>query len=71
MTGWRGCGFRYNPPMPFQPFQRTEDLDGAATSSSTPVLGVSALNRMAREALEAALPLLWVGGEISNLTRAT
>ncbi|MDX9885694.1 exodeoxyribonuclease VII large subunit [Thauera sp.] len=29
------------------------------------------LNRMAREALEAALPLLWVGGEISNLTRAS
>ena len=57
--------------MPFQPFQRTEDLDGAATSSSTPVLGVSALNRIAREALEAALPLLWVGGEISNLTRAS
>ena len=26
---------------------------------------------MAREALEAALPLLWVGGEISNLTRAS
>lgn len=57
--------------MPFQPFQRAEDLDGAAGSLSTPVLGVSALNRMAREALEAALPLLWVGGEISNLTRAT
>lgn len=37
---------------------------------SAPVLGVSALNRMAREALESALPLLWVGGEISNLTRA-
>ena len=71
MTGWRGCGFRYNPAMPFQPFQRAEDLDGAAGSLSTPVLGVSALNRMAREALEAALPLLWVGGEISNLTRAT
>lgn len=34
------------------------------------VLTVSALNRLAREALESALPLLWVGGEISNLTRA-
>ncbi len=71
MTGWRGCGFRYNPAMPFQPFQRFEDLDGAAGSLSTPVIAVSALNRMAREALEAALPLLWVGGEISNLTRAS
>lgn len=34
------------------------------------VLGVAALNRLAREALENAIPLLWVGGEISNLTRA-
>src|SRR5690606_16855850 len=57
--------------MPFKPFERTEDLASAAGSLSSPVLGVSALNRMAREALEAALPLLWVGGEISNLTRAS
>jgi exodeoxyribonuclease VII large subunit len=57
--------------MPFQPFQRVEDLDRAAGSLSTPAISVSALNRMAREALEAALPLLWVGGEISNLTRAS
>lgn len=35
-----------------------------------PVLSVSAINRLAREALEANIPLLWVGGEISNLTRA-
>lgn len=35
------------------------------------VLSVTALNRLAREALEACLPLLWVGGEISNLTRAS
>ncbi|MDR0701857.1 MAG: exodeoxyribonuclease VII large subunit [Azoarcus sp.] len=34
------------------------------------VIGVSALNRLAREVLEAAIPLLWVGGEISNLVRA-
>ena len=34
------------------------------------VIGVSALNRLVRAALEAALPMLWVGGEISNLTRA-
>ncbi|ENO87493.1 exodeoxyribonuclease VII large subunit [Thauera linaloolentis] len=37
---------------------------------SAPILTVSALNRLAREALESALPLMWVGGEISNLTRA-
>ena len=35
------------------------------------VLGVSALNRLARETLEAGIPLLWVGGEVSNLTRAS
>lgn len=35
-----------------------------------PVLTVSALNRFARQALEAALPVLWVAGEVSNLTRA-
>jgi len=34
------------------------------------VLGVGELNRLAREALEARFPVLWVGGEISNLTRA-
>lgn len=34
------------------------------------VLSISALNRLAREALEARFPLLWVAGEISNLTRA-
>ena len=37
---------------------------------SAPILTVSALNRLARQALEAALPLMWIGGEISNLTRA-
>lgn len=34
------------------------------------VLAVSALNRLARQAIEAGLPLLWVSGEISNLTFA-
>lgn len=37
---------------------------------SAPILTVSALNRLAREALESALPLMWISGEISNLTRA-
>lgn len=40
------------------------------TPDSPPVLTVSELNRMARRALESALPLLWVEGEISNFTRA-
>ena len=35
------------------------------------VLSVGALNSLARSAIETALPLLWVSGEISNLTRAT
>jgi len=33
-------------------------------------LSVTALNRLARTRLEAAIPLLWVTGEISNLVRA-
>jgi exodeoxyribonuclease VII large subunit len=33
------------------------------------VISVSALNRMAREALERSLPLMWVAGEISNFKR--
>lgn len=41
-----------------------------ASPSSSPVLTVSALNSLARAAVENALPLVWVGGEISNLTRA-
>ena len=38
--------------------------------TSSPVLSVSAFNTLARSAIESALPLLWIGGEISNLTRA-
>ncbi|MDD5295624.1 MAG: exodeoxyribonuclease VII large subunit [Rhodocyclaceae bacterium] len=35
------------------------------------VLRVSQLNHLARQALEQRFPLLWVAGEVSNLTRAT
>ncbi len=35
-----------------------------------PLLTVSELNRLARSAIEQRLPLLWVTGEVSNLTRA-
>src|SRR5512139_3302943 len=45
-----------------------DDLPGSAPTP--PVLTVSELNRMARRALESALPLLWVEGEVSNFTRA-
>ncbi|MCC4116845.1 exodeoxyribonuclease VII large subunit [Aromatoleum toluclasticum] len=40
------------------------------TNGAGRAISVSALNRVAREALEARFPLLWVSGEISNLTRA-
>lgn len=35
------------------------------------VVTISELNRLARQTLEREFPLLWVAGEISNLTRAT
>ena len=34
------------------------------------VVSISELNRLARQSLEREFPVLWVGGEISNLTRA-
>lgn len=34
------------------------------------VLSVTQLNKLVRELLEGSIPLMWVGGEISNLTRA-
>lgn len=37
---------------------------------NSPPLSVSALNRLVRDCLEAAFPLSWVSGEISNLTFA-
>jgi exodeoxyribonuclease VII large subunit len=45
-------------------------MEREITPPSSPVLTVSALNSLARSAVETALPLIWVGGEISNLTRA-
>lgn len=38
--------------------------------SASQVLSVSQLNRLIRSAIERSLPLSWVSGEISNLTRA-
>lgn len=45
-------------------------MEREITPPSSPVLSVSALNGLARSAIESALPLVWVAGEISNLTRA-
>ncbi len=39
-------------------------------SAPPQVFSVTQLNRMVRELLEGGFPLLWVSGEISNLTRA-
>mgnify|MGYP001009267184 CR=1 FL=1 len=38
--------------------------------AAVPVIPVSLLNRLARDCLEAAFPLCWVAGEVSNLSRA-
>lgn len=38
--------------------------------AAAPILSVSALNRLIRETLERAVPLSWISGEVSNLTRA-
>lgn len=42
----------------------------ATAAASAPVIPVSRLNRLVRERLEAAFPLCWVAGEISNLSYA-
>ncbi len=39
--------------------------------SEAPAITISELNRRARALLEQAFPLLWITGEISNLTRAS
>src|SRR5581483_1976261 len=43
--------------------------DTAAAPNAPRVLSVSDLNRLARELIESRLPLMWVGGEISNWKR--
>ncbi len=42
----------------------------AALEQTARVIGVSELNRLARDLIERNLPLMWVAGEISNLSRA-
>lgn len=48
-----------------------KDNHAGETPGVAEVVSVSALNRFAREMLERGFPLLWVAGEVSNLTRAT
>lgn len=43
---------------------------GGNTTAAAPVLAVSALNQAVARLLERSFPLIWVGGEISNFTRA-
>ncbi len=38
--------------------------------SQQKILSVSELNRLAKDVLQASIPLLWVSGEVSNFTRA-
>lgn len=47
-----------------------DDFARPAGASAAPVLSVTALLRSVRDTLERRFPLAWVGGEISNLTRA-
>ena len=46
------------------------ETETAESGSAPRILSVSDLNRVAREVLEQSFPLFWIGGEISNLTRA-
>ncbi len=46
------------------------DLARDFASSGDAVLSVSSLNRSVRDLLETRFPLVWVGGEVSNLTLA-
>ena len=61
------CGFRYNRGQYLRPCQPIFYKPRMMAE----VLTVSALNRRAREMLQQSFPLLWVSGEVSNLTRAT
>lgn len=54
--------------MQIDPFEQANSPQGLQRPEH--IFSVAALNRLARETLEARFPLLWVGGEISNLTRA-
>ena len=46
-------------------------IDSDATYAAPPVLTVTALNAQVARLLERSFPLTWIGGEISNFTRAS
>ncbi len=48
----------------------TIDFPGEAAALASPVLTVSQLLRSVRDTLERRFPLMWVAGEVSNLSRA-
>lgn len=52
------------PPRYLQPFRRSPPVNNE-------ILSVSEFNRRARQCLERLFPLLWIGGEVSNLVRAS
>lgn len=54
----------YNGPMSDTP------PDAASLAQPITAIPISLLNRLARERLEAAFPLCWVAGEVSNLSYA-
>ena len=47
------------------------NIDSDATYAAPPVLTVTALNNQVARLLERSFPLTWIGGEISNFTRAS
>lgn len=49
---------------------RAQQATAVAASAVPSIVSVSELNRLTRTLLEREIPLLWVAGEISNLTRA-
>src|SRR3972149_1407185 len=49
--------------------QRTDLFSGVPMAPSRDVYTVSRLNREAKVLLEGTFPLLWIEGEISNLSR--
>ena len=47
------------------------DHDSDTAHAAAPVLTVTALNQQVARLLERSFPLIWIGGEISNFTRAS
>lgn len=47
------------------------DTDSDPAYAAPPVLSVTALNQQVARLLERSFPLVWIGGEISNFTRAS